>query len=220
MITFENVTRTYRTKRGDINALDSVTTTVTEGSFTVLEGPSGSGKTTLLLAAAGMLRPTSGKVLVAGKDIYAMPSAQRAAYRAQNIGFVFQMFHLVPYLNIIENVLLAAGVARKAHPQKRAIEVLTQLGLENRMTHRPAQLSAGEKQRVAIARAVFNDPGIILADEPTGNLDPENGKKVLTHLAQFNKKGTTILIVTHGPEAKQFATNTIQMQNGTILQNT
>ncbi len=145
-----------------------------------------------------------------------MSIRERANFRAENIGFVFQMFHLVPYLNIVENVLLAARVCRQSDPTDRLKELLAQLGLAERALHKPAELSAGEKQRTAIARALLNRPKLILADEPTGNLDPDNATSVLGYLSEFHRSGGTVIVATHGPTAEQFADRIIYLRNGAL----
>lgn len=216
MIRFENVSKIYRTRRGELKALNEVSCHIEKGDFIVIRGPSGSGKTTLLLTAGAMLRPTAGQVNIAGNDIYAMSEPKRARYRAENIGFVFQMFHLVPYLNVIDNVLLAAGMVGNRAAHERAKKLLQGLGLLKREHHRPAELSAGEKQRTALARALFNQPEIILADEPTGNLDPENAAEVIRRLAEFHRNGGTVVVVTHGSVAHQHANRIINLRDGCI----
>ncbi|MBE0534273.1 MAG: ABC transporter ATP-binding protein [Phycisphaerae bacterium] len=219
MLRLENVTKTYRTRNGTFNALDDVSLHIEAGEFAVIRGASGCGKTTLLMTFAGMLRPTRGTVLFGDRDLYRMGSAERACFRAQNLGFVFQMFHLVPYLSIAENVLLPAAAAGLADPGTRAAELIDKLGLASRRHHDPTQLSAGEKQRTAVARAMLNEPRVILADEPTGNLDPDNARAVLGHLAEYHKGGGTVVIVTHGPEAAQFADKIIHLNAGRIDSN-
>ena len=216
MVALENVSKCYRTRRGDVYALRDVNLRIEKGEFIALSGPSGSGKTTLLMAIAAMLRPSSGRVCVSGSDIYEMAISERARFRAGNIGFVFQMFHLVPYLNIVENVLLTGRLSGRGKRKASAEDLLRQLGLGERAGHKPAELSAGEKQRAAIARALFNQPQIILADEPTGNLDPDNASAVLGHLAEFHGKGGTVIVATHGPGAQEFAGRTIRLRDGAI----
>ena len=216
MIVLENITKTYHTHRGPVGALVDLDLHIPKGQFVVIRGPSGSGKTTLLLTLAGMQHPTSGKVLIAGKNIYNLSNRLRANSRAQNIGFVFQMFHLVPYLNVVDNVALAGPAAGNHHDITKAHNLLEKLGLAERIFHKPAQLSAGEKQRTAIARALYNNPKIILADEPTGNLDPENASAVLDHLAQFHRQGGTVIIVTHGLIADQYADRIIHLRQGRL----
>jgi len=218
MVCLENVVKTYRTARGDVKALNDITLRIEKGEFVVVCGPSGSGKTTLLMTIGGMLRPTSGKVLLEQKNLYAMSIRQRAKFRAQNIGFVFQMFYLVPYLSVTENVVLAAGANRKSQIANRKWlnELIEKLGLADRNYHKPSQLSAGEQQRTAIARALLNRPKIILADEPTGNLDPDNAATVLRFIADFHRDGGTVVLATHGPAAQQFADRIIHLRNGKI----
>jgi ABC-type lipoprotein export system ATPase subunit len=216
MICLENVVKTYRTRRGDVKALNDINLRIEKGEFVVICGPSGCGKTTLLMTIAAMLHPTSGIVSMEDNKLYAMSVQARAKFRAENIGFVFQMFHLIPYLNILENVLLAGGVFSKSNNNTKALELIEQFGLAGRHYHKPAELSAGEKQRIAIARALFNNPKIILADEPTGNLDSDNATSVLGYLSQFHKAGGTVILATHGSEARRFANRTINLHNGKI----
>ena len=216
MIALENIAKSYRTGRREVHALRDIDLRIEKGEFTVLCGPSGSGKTTLLMTIAAMLRPTTGTVRIRESDLYAMSMRERAKFRAQNIGFVFQMFHLVPYLDIAENVLLADRLSGRSTRVEAAEDLLGRLGLAERAFHKPAELSAGEKQRAAIARALFNQPEIILADEPTGNLDPDNASGVLGHLAEFHRNGGTVIVATHGPAAQQFADRSIHLRHGTI----
>ena len=348
MFTLENVSKTYRTRHGLVTALRDVTLRIAQGEFIVLRGPSGSGKTTLLMMLAGMLRPTAGAVLADGKDLYAMSARARAQFRAANVGFVFQMFHLLPYLNARDNILFAAGAAgntaapriaepapdaatstapaspnsaatssaapsssaatstaaaspnsaapsfsaatctapaspNTAAPSSSAVtstgaaspntaapsaaatstapasansaapssaatptaaasantvapssavatpssappsatseadRLIRELGLTGREHHTPAQLSAGEKQRTAIARALINRPRVLLADEPTGNLDPENARAVYEYFAQFHRAGGTVVVATHGGDAEPHAQRLIQMNQGRLL---
>ncbi len=216
MLRLDNVTKTYTSRNRQIHALDGVSFEVTAGEFVVLRGPSGSGKTTLLMTVAGMQKPTSGVVSFEERDLYAMTPTQRARFRADNIGFVFQMFHLVPYLNVLDNVLLASGARGPNHSPAKAQALIEKLGLSGRDSHKPSELSAGEKQRVAIARAMLNQPKVIVADEPTGNLDPDNAAVVLGYLSEFHKDGGTVVIVTHGAEAEQFADRIISLDAGRI----
>ena len=216
MIVTENVSRIYRNQRGEVRALDGVNFTVKEGEFAVVRGPSGSGKSTLLLTIGGMIHPTNGGVEIGGQNIYAMTAQERARFRAANIGFVFQMFHLVPYLNVVENVLLSSAAGTKRAGRGQAEELLTRLGLSGRMRHRPSELSAGEKQRTALARALLNSPKVLLADEPTGNLDPENAGMVLDHISHFHKNGGTVILVTHENVAADYADRMIRLENGRI----
>ena len=215
MIELVNVSKVYRTPGGEVRALDDVSLGVGPGEFVAVRGPSGSGKSTLLLTVGGMIRPTEGAVVVGGEDIYRLASRKRARLRADRIGFVFQMFHLVPYLNCLENVLvpvLAAGGSGR----QEASELLERFQLLDRLDHRPAQLSTGARQRVALARALLNNPDIILADEPTGTLDPDNAWQVMSYLAEFHREGGTVLVVTHDPLADQYAQRTVFVDRGRI----
>ena len=220
MIILENIVKTYRTGAGEVKALDNINLQVKDGRFVVIRGPSGSGKTTLLMIIAAMMRPTSGNVFIEQDNLYAMSIRARANFRAQKIGFVFQMFYLVPYLNVIENIVLAGGAAGKNNGTTKANRLLKQLGLAERAFHKPSELSAGEKQRTAIARALLNRPKIILADEPTGNLDPDNAAAVLGYLADFHHQGGTVILATHGPSAEQFADRTIYLRKGLVNNST
>jgi len=217
MLVLDNLNKTYRTGGHAVKAIDGVSLRIDTGEFVAVCGPSGSGKTTLLMMIAAMLRPSEGTVQLDEKDVYGMTTPQRARFRAQNIGFVFQMFHLIPYLNVLENVLVAGG-AISERDGVRARELVQRLGLQHRMHHRPGELSAGEKQRTAMARALLNRPRLILADEPTGNLDPENAQSVLTHLRDFQQDGGTVIVATHGPAAKEFATRTVSLRDGRVEQ--
>jgi len=216
MVRLERASKVYRTRHGSVKALDEVNLQFEEGEFAVVRGPSGSGKTTLLLTLGGMLRPTKGQVFINNSDIYTLSERERSAFRAENIGFVFQLFHLVPYLNVIDNVLLPAGVGRSRYSQEDAKDLLNRLHLTERIYHKPAELSAGEKQRTAVARALLKRPRIILADEPTGNLDPENAEKIIRHLAEYNNKGGTVIVVTHGKAADRYASRIVHLKKGCL----
>jgi len=168
------------------------------------------------MTIGGMLRPTSGTVSIEQRNLYAQSSGARAKFRAENIGFVFQMFHLVPYLDAVENVVLAASAIGNKKKYAQADELIEKFGLEGRSHHKPSELSAGEQQRTAIARALLNRPKIILADEPTGNLDPDNASAVLGYMADFHRQGGTVILATHGPAAQQFADRIIHLCDGSI----
>ena len=207
MITCKQVTKCF----GGVTALSPFDLNLTKGEFVVIKGASGSGKTTLLLALGGMLRPTEGEIKYKGDNLYQLSPSELGNYRSNEIGFVFQMFHLVPYLNVEENVQLAIPNDNQRNQSHR---LLDQFGLSRRLTHTPSELSAGERQRVALARALVNQPKIILADEPTGNLDPENDRQVFKHLSEYHKKGGTVIVVTHGSTADEFADRIVNLKAG------
>jgi len=216
MIRLENVSKVYRGKTAAVVALDGVSLSIDEGEFVTVKGPSGSGKSTLLLTIAGMIRPTRGRVVVGGEDVYAMSGSRRAKFRAENIGFVFQMFHLVPYLSVLENVLLPMVTGARQDDGRDARDLLERLGLSERASHKPAALSTGERQRTAMARALMNGPRIILADEPTGNLDGDNAEQVMRHMGEFHEQGGTVVLVTHEEAAQRHASRTIHIRQGRI----
>ena len=204
MLVLEKVVKTY--PKGDrlITALAPIDLTVRVGQFVAVQGPSGSGKTTCLLIAGGLLRPDSGKALLDGHDLHAMTRNQLAAFQAQNIGFVFQQYHLIPYLSVLENILAPEAAQGRTSNQGRGRALAEQFGLEHRLNHTPAELSSGEKQRAALARALLFRPKILLADEITGNLDYENAQIVLGYLREYVATGGSVLLVTHDREiAKQ-----------------
>jgi putative ABC transport system ATP-binding protein len=219
MLICESLSKHYRTSKGTVRSLDQVDLKVDRGEFLVIRGHSGSGKTTLLLTLGAMLHPTGGKVVFDGKHLYDLPQTERARIRARSIGFVFQMFHLIPYLSVVDNALTAVEKPSDLESMQRAKTLLGELGLGDRLEHFPHQLSAGEKQRAALARAMMPNPDLILADEPTGNLDPENAVEVCRHLKQFQEQGGTVVFVTHGDAAAAFASRTITLKNGKLLSN-
>lgn len=214
IIATRGLTKTYGTRRGEVSALKEVDLEVGRGTFTCVHGPSGSGKTTLLLAIGGMLRPSSGSVRLLGDDLYAMTPSERARARSDHVGFVFQLFHLVPYLDVLENVRLGGGEASV----DAARALLGDLGLSGRETHRPSELSAGERQRVALGRALVRRPALILADEPTGNLDPDSSAEVLRHLSSFSDAGGTVLMVSHGSDADAYSDRVLHLSEGRVTE--
>ncbi|QDS88091.1 Lipoprotein-releasing system ATP-binding protein LolD [Rosistilla ulvae] len=219
MLSMENVTKTYEMHGQSVVALDDATLEIPEGDFVSLIGPSGSGKSSLLVMLGGMLSPTSGRVLLNGQSMYDLNADGRARMRKANIGFVFQTFNLIPYLSAMENVqipLYLSGTAESDHDD-RAAELLERVGLGDRLHHKPTELSVGQQQRVALARMLANDPAVILADEPTGNLDPETSEQVIGYFEEFNREGRTIVMVTHNPAAAERAKRVLKLRNGKIV---
>ncbi len=213
-----NITKTYTIADRKIRVLDDVSLSVAEGEFLVVEGSSGSGKTTLLSLLSGLDKPSSGRVLLEEMDITEAPEDDLAPLRNETIGFVFQSFHLVPSLTALENVMFPAEIRRDPQAHDKAAELLKRVGLQKRSDNYPHQLSGGEMQRVAICRAVINNPKIIFADEPTGNLDSENGKAVLDLLLEFQKEHrTTLVLVTHSVDIARIADRMIILKDGRIV---
>ena len=196
-IHLENVSKHFAKRGAAVRALDNVTLDVPKGALALLRGPSGCGKTTLINVAAGLARPTSGSLTVAGRRLEGLPPRARAALRAKRVAVVFQMFHLVPYLSALENVLLPTLASRSQDPLPRANQLMAELGIANRSEHFPAEMSVGERQRCALARALMSRPEVILADEPTGNLDEQSAQLVLGMLDACREQGATILLVSH-----------------------
>jgi len=217
MIKIENLTKVYKRGNQDIIALNDISFQADSSEFILVKGPSGCGKSTLLFTLGGMLKPGNGNVEVLDRDIYSLSERGRTVFRSKNIGFVFQSYYLVPYLNVMENILLAGRLPGINISEKEALEIAGKLNLSNRLSHKPHELSVGEQQRVALTRALVTNPKVILADEPTGNLDPQNAKEVLEHLSDFHRKGGLVIMVTHGNEADSYATRQIEMKEGRII---
>ncbi len=218
MIKLNNIIRSFNGPKGKVAALNDVSMNLSSGELLAVKGPSGCGKSTLLLTAAGMLKPDSGEVLYDGKDNpYNYSPDKRSVLRSGLIGFVFQQFHLIPYLTVKENILVPALSMPDENNSTRAEELISKFGLEHRSDHLPGQLSTGEKQRTALARALFNRPKVIMADEPTGNLDDENADTVMDHLKSYVDDGGAVLLVTHSARAAKFATRTLNMKSGLIV---
>ncbi len=212
----QNLRKTFVMGRTRVHALAGVDVTILEKSFTVIMGPSGSGKSTLLYLLGGLDRPTSGTIIVNGQDLNTLDENALAVYRRNTVGFVFQQFNLVSSMTALENVafpLRFGGVAAGLR-SKRAKELLEQVGLAKHMRHRPVEMSGGQQQRVAIARALVNNPALILADEPTGNLDTVTGYSIMQQLAELHAGGRTVVVVTHDPRMLRFATNTMYLLDG------
>ena len=217
MIQLENVTKKFDGPSGKVTALDNISLTLSAGELLVINGHSGCGKSTLLLTAAGMLRPDSGDVRLLDKqNPYDLSADQRSRLRAGSIGFVFQQFHLIPYLTVRENILAPLLSLDVENADERARALIEKFGLQDRAEHVPSQLSTGERQRTALARAVFNQPKIIFADEPTGNLDDDNAETVLKHLDNYVSSGGSVLLVTHNAKAADYATRVLKMKKGQL----
>src|SRR5262245_29131128 len=212
MFSLRHVRKTYTGPQGPVVALADLSLDVGRGGFVAVRGSSGCGKTTLLLVAGGLLNPDAGDVLLDGQHVYRLPREARARLRASSIGFVFQQFHLVPYLSALDNVLTPTLSHAIPDARKRAGELIDRFGLSPRAHHVPAELSTGERQRTALARALLNRPRLLLADEPTGNLDDANGEIVLNALAEFARSGGAVLLVTHDPRAASMADRVIQLE--------
>ena len=215
------IRKTYTRRNSIVSALRDVSLQVEAGEFKVVHGPSGSGKTTLLLIAGGLLAPDSGSVKVSGESMYSLTPEARAAFRARGIGYVFQQFHLIPYLSVLENVLapsLAQTESSNGNTDEiraRAAELVSYFGLSERAAHSPSELSTGEKQRVALARALLNKPSLLLADEPTGNLDEKNAATVIDYMKEFAKAGGAVLVATHDSSIR--ADEKYELDGGVLL---
>ena len=217
MIEFNKVSKWFNGTEGKVTALKDVSFHVGPGELLAIRGPSGCGKTTLLLAAGGLLRPSEGHIRLDGRDAYELSPEQRSKLRARTIGFVFQQFHLIPYLTVRQNILAASLALPEREVATRAQDIIHHFGLDDRVNHVPAQLSTGERQRTALARAVLNEPKVILADEPTGNLDEDNARIVLGYLGQYVDDGGCVLLVTHDQRAAAHATRTLQMRQAQLV---
>lgn len=216
----QNLCKRYLHKDGPVDALHNVSFEINEGDFVTITGPSGSGKTTLLLSLAGLIRTTSGSVNFKDFEITYASDRKLSAFRHSHIGFVMQSFALIPYLTALENVILPLAITpeKKSVKYETGLELLKMVGLENRRNHLPKELSAGQQQRVAIARALVNKPALILADEPTGNLDPGLSTDILNLLKRINQeKNITILMVTHSTLAAEFGTSRIRLFDGHLI---
>ena len=216
MLEINNVTKIYGQGENEVIALQDIQLQIGDGDFTAIIGPSGSGKSTLLNIMGGLDSLTSGEVLLNGKRIDNLDENSLVKTRRGNIAYIFQQYHLLPSLNALENVMLPLVFAGASLEKEKAIAVLEQVGLEKRISHRPAQLSGGEQQRVAIARALVNDPLFILADEPTGNLDQKTGMEIIKLFHQINIQGSTVIMVTHNKEIASQAKRQVTLRDGKI----
>ncbi len=216
MLEFKNVGRWFEGDQGKVTALSEVSFSLKPGELLAVRGPSGCGKTTLLLIAGGLLGPSSGQMILDGQDPYELSPEKRSGLRAKTIGFVFQQFHLIPYLTVRQNIQVASLAVPANEAAERTQELISHFGLDDRAGHVPAQLSTGERQRTALARALLNRPKVILADEPTGNLDEDNAQTVLGYLGKYVTDGGCVLLVTHDVRAAGHATRTLQMSGGRL----
>jgi putative ABC transport system ATP-binding protein len=218
IITTQRLVKHYGRGRKEVSGLAGVDLTVSKGDYVALVGPSGSGKTTLLLSLGGLIHPTSGKVIVDGTSIYDLKAAERIELRRSKIGFLFQTFNLIPYLTALENTQMPLMIAGKSREEQVAVaqSTLERVGLGDRLHHKPSELSIGQQQRVALARTLANSPSMILADEPTGNLDPATVDSVAGMLKELNDEGITIVMVTHDPRMAAHAGRVEKLVDGKI----
>jgi len=219
LIEIRSLSKTYESGEECVLALVEVDLNIEKGDFISVMGPSGSGKSTLLTILGGLNHPTQGDVIVDEIPIYQLPLEKLADFRREYLGFIFQSFQLIPYLTVIENVMLPLSITEKSNREqmKMAGEILEKMGLKGKERRLPDQLSGGEQERVAIARALVNSPPILLADEPTGNLDSKTGKEMMELFKSLNKEGQTIVMVTHNPENVAFSSRTIYLRDGKIV---
>lgn len=223
MLELLDVTKEFtNTKKEEVGALTDINLTVNSGDFLSIVGPSGSGKSTLLFIIGALMNPSAGEVLLNGKDMYDTTPAYRAELRLQEIGFVFQTFNLIPYLSALDNVAVPAMLTMKSRSKavERAKELLDRFGLSERFEHKFSELSVGERQRVALCRSVINNPGLILADEPTGNLDPKMTHEVMALFQELNNNGHTIIVVTHEEEVAAYAQKVMHLEKGKFTNGT
>lgn len=217
-IQLNDISKFYFTEAGEVRALDETRLEVEEGSFVGIVGPSGSGKSTLLTILGGLAKPTAGRMLVDGINVYSLGEEKRADFRREYIGFVFQAYNLIPYLTARENVMLplaVCGISARAQ-RDAATRALRRVGLEGRLSHLPNQLSGGEQERVAIARALVNQPPLILADEPTGSLDSTTSEEIMNLFHDLNRDGQTILMVTHNIENRKHFDRVVSLRDGRV----
>ncbi len=212
-----NLRKVYLLENEKVEALKGINISVKQGEMIALMGPSGSGKSTMLHLLGGIDKPTDGKVFIKNKDIFSLNDKELSIFRNKHIGFVFQFHYLLPEFTVLENVMLPVQIYNRKGAKEKAEKILRLLGLDHRLHHKPAQISGGEQQRTAIARAVVNEPDIILADEPTGNLDSENAKKVMEIFKKMNKENNvSIIIATHDPEVAGYCSKIFYLKDGQI----
>ncbi|GHU42609.1 peptide ABC transporter ATP-binding protein [Clostridia bacterium] len=220
LLKIENLCKTYGKGESQVMALDDVTLSVEKGEFVAIIGSSGSGKSTLLHIVGGVDVPTSGKVYLDGQDVYAQKNEKLAIFRRRQVGLIYQFYNLIPTLNVVENITLPVLMDKREVNKERLEELLEMLGLSNRRNHLPNQLSGGQQQRVSIGRALMNAPAVMLADEPTGNLDSQNGQEIIKLMKESNKKyGQTLIVVTHDENIALQADRIIGISDGKISRN-
>lgn len=218
IVRVENLCKTYTNGENEIHAVDHLSFSVEKGEFVAIVGASGSGKSTLLHLLGGVDRPTSGKVFIDNQDIYALNDDALAIFRRREIGIIYQFYNLIPILNVLENILLPCDLDKKSIPESRIQEVLKTLNLENRVNHLPNELSGGQQQKVSIGRAIINNPALVLADEPTGNLDSKASDEIVSLLKMSNQKyKQTIIMITHDLEIAKYADRIITIDDGKII---
>jgi putative ABC transport system ATP-binding protein len=215
----ENLMKQYGTGDATVTAVAGINFSISEGEFIGVMGESGAGKSTLLGMMGAMNAPTSGRLIVDDIDVYSLGQEQRADFRREFLGFIFQSFHLVPYLSVIENVMLPLAIIKAGNKKKRqmAETALAQVDLSDKADRLPGQISGGEKERVAIARSIVNEPPVLLADEPTGNLDTRTTREIMELLSQLNQDGMTIIMVTHSPDCADYAGRILRVSDGRLL---
>lgn len=216
MLSLNEVDKAFAGPDGNVLAVRGISLSVEAGELVAIQGPSGSGKSTLLFMSGALLKPTRGTVVLYGEDPYTLSPNERSAFRAKSIGFIFQQFHLVPYLSVLNNVLAANTACPQPGYRERADELLRHFHLEHRANHLPSQLSVGERQRAALSRALLNRPKLLLADEPTGNLDRDNATVVMEALRSYAEDGNAVLVVTHDPVAADGSHRSIRIRDGQL----
>ena len=220
MIELSHIKKKFSSPSQEVKVLTGVDLKIKTNEFILIKGESGSGKSTLLFIMGGMLKPDAGKVVIKDKDLFTLSAKERTTFRAHEIGFVFQAYHLLPYLNVRDNIMLSDKLPGVNIRKEEVEAIAEELGLLDRLQHKPSEMSAGEKQRVALARAMVTRPSLILADEPTGNLDRASGNDVVEILEGLNSKGITLIMVTHDPELGMRARRRIKMVDGRIEEDT
>lgn len=217
MIKAHNISKKFRTRHSRVDALKNVSLHISKGDFVSITGPSGSGKSTLLLTLGGMSAPHEGKITWNEESVYEWGLEKRAEWRAQSVGFMFQTFNLIPYLNVYENVAIAERLSgKKIIDSDKIKKILERMKLSDRLDHLPRELSVGQQQRVAMARALIKNPALILADEPTGNLDPKAAAGILDILKEINNEGKTVVLITHDPHTAKIAKRNIHIEEGQV----